>query len=327
MLSWVRAVLAEATLTEPEVASGGQHRARRPAHRGARATCWPRCSTSPGPTRGRRGDAPRPTSARRRGPSRRRGGARPGAADGDDRGSRHPPRRPGRGRRRARDDHADLRRLPGDGRDPRRHRGCGARMPRGGRWSCETVLAPAWSSDDITEDGRAKLAAAGHRAAGVRRGASPTGAVAADADRPLPAVRLAGHRASSAGSARRPARRCGSARRAPSPSTGSRSTRGAVAGPRSSTPWRSTAIDPLTDDSVALTFAVPDELRRRTPSPRGSTSRSGCPATRSAAPTPCASPRRTVRRAGAAHRREAAARAACSARRCSSDSRSATSSR
>ena len=107
--STVEDVLGRATLTVPAPTAEPTGRTRPPS-----SSCWRRCSRCTAPTREPAGDR------RARGGGR---GRRPGAARGHHRRARHPPRgRDRRPRPRHRDDHADLHRLPGDGRDPRRHR-------------------------------------------------------------------------------------------------------------------------------------------------------------------------------------------------------------
>ncbi len=115
----------------------------------------------------------------------------------------------------------------------------------------EFVLSPAWSSDDLTDTGRDKLAEAG---------IAPPGPVRTDGRSPWPcrsgarsaAVSTPG---SPAASARRPARVSGSAARAASPSTTSRRS-DPMSKPQFH-PLRVAAVEPLTDDSVAISFAVP----------------------------------------------------------------------
>ena len=71
-----------------------------------------------------------------------------------------------------RHDHADVLRLPGDGRHPRRR---GRRVRAGGtaRRRVELVLSPAWTTDWMTEDGQAQAARLRHRRRRSRRGGRP----------------------------------------------------------------------------------------------------------------------------------------------------------
>ena len=109
------------------------------------------------------------------------------------------------------DDHPDLYRLSGDAGDRARHPRCAGRRGLSAR-AIETVLSPPWTTDWISESGKAKLHAYGiapperrARRPPVRNAARPT-------------------RKRSAASARRPARRSGAAGPASSPSTGSSAT-------------------------------------------------------------------------------------------------------
>ena len=120
---------------------------------------------------------------------------------------------------------------------------------------------PAWTTDWISEAGKRKLRDVRHRPARPRRAPAPV------------QLRLAVRcpqcgspdTRSSAGSARPPARRCGSARRLPRavrPLQGALACRPArcdAVRPRFH-PLQVAAIDPLTDDAVAITFEVPAEL-------------------------------------------------------------------
>ena len=130
------------------------------------------------------------------------------------------------------------------------------------------MLSPAWTTDWITDEGRAKLEAYG---VAPPPGAAGTGPVALVARRCAARSAAASTPASPAGSARPPARRSGSAARAGSRSTASsRSDAGATLHP-----LRVAAIDELTDDSVAITFDVPARpAPTTTPSRTASTSRS-----------------------------------------------------
>ncbi len=118
----------------------------------------------------------------------------------------------------------------------------------------EFVLSPAWSTDDLTDEGRGKLAEAGIAPPGPVR----HGPVSLDARRCAARSAAASTPGSPAGSARPPARVSGSAARAGSPSTTSRPCE-LMAKPQFH-PLRVAHVDPLTDDSVAITFAVPPEL-------------------------------------------------------------------
>ena len=137
-----------------------------------------------------------------------------------------------------------------------------------------TRLSPAWTTDWMSERGpRASCASSGsprRRRAPVPRPVPVT----ADAAAPpggVPALRSAPTPRSSRGSARPRARRCGGARRAASPSTSSRRSDGQhlmahwspvrPAGGRGSTRCTVAGVERLTDDAVAVTFDVPDELR------------------------------------------------------------------
>ena len=181
-------VVDEATLTLPDVpaAVGGGRRGLHTEHLGYLLAEMQHLTAR---TRGRRGDArttrqPEPGAAGR-------GRARPGAAGRHDRGPRHPARRhrgrPGPGRRA---DHPDLLRLPGDGRDPHRHRrdadGRGL-PPRRGR----VRAGPGLDHRLDHRRGPRQARRVRHRAA---RGPGPSdGRRSARARRALPAVRLARH--------------------------------------------------------------------------------------------------------------------------------------
>ena len=79
------------------------------------------------------------------------------------------------GRRRRRGhDHADLLGLPGDGGDPARRRGARSRDAGFADVRVRTVLAPAWTTDWISDRGRAALqeygiAPPGRRGSGTGR--------------------------------------------------------------------------------------------------------------------------------------------------------------
>ena len=84
-------------------------------------------------------------------------------------------------------DHPDVLRLPGDGHDPRRRGSPPSPRPGYDDVRVEFVLAPAWTTDWMSEEGKAQARRLRHRAAaaaGPRRW-SP------DAEPALPAVRLA----------------------------------------------------------------------------------------------------------------------------------------
>ena len=146
--------------------------------------------------------------------------ARPRAADRDDRRPRHPARRhrgrPGPG---ARADHPDVLRLPGDGDDQRPTSSTRSTTAGYQHVDVEFVLSPAWTTDWMTDEARAKLTA---------YGVAPPAAHVGDGPVPLAAVRGAARSAaastpaSPAASAPPPASRCGCAARAASPSTTSR---------------------------------------------------------------------------------------------------------
>ena len=174
----------------------------------------------------------------------------------------------GRGRPRRRHDHADLLRLPGDAGDRgRRPRGAAARARR--RRGAHRAVAGV---DHRLDDRRGPRAAAGVRHRPARAPAGRPGAACSSAPPRLrlPAVRLGATPRSSPGSARRRARRCGAAVAAASRST----TSGPTEVPAATEPRRpassrcaSRRVDPLTADSVAVTFDVPGRARRALPLP------------------------------------------------------------
>ena len=120
----------------------------------------------------------------------------------------------------------------------------------------EFVLAPAWTTDWMTDEARAKLTAYGIAPPGRTRrragAAGPDACAARSAAAPTPASRAA--------SAPPPASRCGSAGPAGSRSTTSRRSDDAGATRAAFHPLRVAAIDELTDDAVAVTFDVPADL-------------------------------------------------------------------
>ena len=207
------------------------------------------------------------------------GRARPGGAGADHRRPR------GAARRRVDADgrvevvdHADLLRLPGHGRDPATtsSRRCAPRLRRR-----STVRDGAVAGLDDRLDDRRRQGASCRSTASRRRPADALAAAGrAVAVGALPAVRLARHpRAQpvrldrvqvAVGVQRLP----GAVRplQGASEMTAVADDRRAPAPTRSFHPLRVGAIEPLTDDAVAITFEVPDELRRRrTTSPPGST--------------------------------------------------------
>ena len=117
----------------------------------------------------------------------------------------------------------------------------------------EFVLSPAWSTDQITAQGRATPGGVRRRAA-PDRGRAPAGPGRPDAVRPLPAVRLPGH-----------------PRVQPLRLHRVQVAVGVRPLPRALRPLqgplmdfhslRVARVDPLTDDAVAITFDVPDDLR------------------------------------------------------------------
>ena len=148
-------------------------------------------------------------------------GARPRGAGADASPTSAPARRRGRRRRqRRRDHHADLLRLPGDGRRSAATSRPRCAPPASTDVEVRTVLSPAWTTDWMTDDGPAQAAGVRHRAAVPAHDVERTGRpVAVGA---LPAVRQRRTPASSAGSARPRASRCGCATPAASRSTTSR---------------------------------------------------------------------------------------------------------
>ena len=254
--------------TGPTAAAAGRRSAAGPAATACTprrwATCWPSCRASPAPTRTRHGErraGSTPTAACGGRPA---GDARPRAADGHARRPRHPARASSEdGGRRRRDDHADLLRLPGHARDqpPTCSTGCSAAgyaqvdgshrsWPRRGR------------SDWITA-GRPSQARRGrHRPAAPRAAARrPVPLTLGRAARGrLPALRLDRHPRRPPRSARRPASRCTAA---PAAASRSSTIKADLMSARPIPPADGRRVDPLTDDSAAVTFAVPDELRER----------------------------------------------------------------
>ena len=149
----------------------------------------------------------------------------------------------------------------------------------------EFVLSPPWTTDWITDEGRAKLEEYGVAPPGPAPGRCSwswaSAARSAGASTP----------ASPAGSARPPARRSGCARPARSRSTTSSLCEAAVSATLH--PLKVAAIDELTDDSVAITFEVRLTSPRTTGSGTASTSRSAA-VTTSGAATPSAHRRRAA---------------------------------
>ena len=139
-----------------------------------------------------------------------------------------------------------------------------------------TALAPAWSSDWITAEGRRKLQAAGiappqavpPRQCHLRQG-RPTRARSRSPSPPAASRSLA--RGADPATQRRPprsagprARRCSAARPAASRSNTSRKSDGLPpAGRAEFHPLTVARVDPLTDDSAAVTFDVPPALADR----------------------------------------------------------------
>ena len=163
-----------------------------------------------------------------------------------------------------RDDHPDLQRLPGDARDRARR----AAPPRRGRASPRSPCAPRWPALDHRLDHRRRPPQARrrrHRPAAP--GAAPGRAGPADPHRGPAAARACPRCGSPArrrprSSARPPASRCTAASAAASPSRTSRTSE--MAGSRTEFhPLTVARVDPLTDDSAAITFDVPPELAGR----------------------------------------------------------------
>ena len=166
------------------------------------------------------------------------------------------------GRPGGRDDHADLLRLPGDGHDARRP-GAPAGRRRLRRRAVRVELSPAWSSDWITERGRAALARARHLAArsgAASRGPIPLTLLPIRAGRDLPAVRL-GRRRADLGVRRDRVQGAVPLHGLPRAVRARQGDLMTVGVPRPTFHTLTVAdVERLTDDAVAVTFDVPDEL-------------------------------------------------------------------
>ena len=202
----IAAVFAEAELERPTgrtafVASGGGRDGSTLEHLGPLlAEMQVLARAASGGDHGDRGaaEAPSPADARRPGRAARVGGRRdrdrPRGAGAHDRGPRRAARR-SRSTTTApcRDDHADL--LADAPRSTRcATTSCSrSRQPATPTSTCDLVLAPAWTTDWMSETASSKLARVRHRSADRARRGRGSGPIRLQLAREVPALRLARH--------------------------------------------------------------------------------------------------------------------------------------